>query len=334
MMFGIRIVLAVLLSLVCLLPHSAVAAPVVKPGWPTHIRMLTGPNGGQWFMMGEPIAEVLSKNVAPTTSRMGGGMTNIASINKGDGDIGFSLACFLGASQSGEEEYKSIRLDNTMLMANVYPQVLYFLLRKDFVEKHKITGVESLLKLNMPLRFASLKPGTASEFILNLLFKYGYNSSFEQLKKQGWLISFNNYAETADNFVSGEIDCFAYTAGTTVPLISTMEQHTDVVILPVEQRVLELLAQKFKTSAYTIKPGDYKNVTKPINTLGDWTCLLVRKGLSDDLVFAINKTLWEGRAYIGGVVDDFNGLSPKTALPAGIKAHPGSVKFWESVSGQ
>ena len=334
MMRGMRIILTVLLSLACICPHAAQAAPAVKPGWPMHLRMLTGPNGGQWFMMGEPIAEILSKNIAPTTSRMGGGMTNITSINKSDGDIAFSLACFLGASQSGEEEYKSIRLDNTMLMANVYPQVLYFLLRKDFAEKNNITGVESLLKLNMPLRFASLKPGTASEFILNLLFKYGYDSSFEQLKKQGWLISFNNYAETADNFVSGDIDCFAYTAGTTVPLISTMEQHTEVVILPVEQRVLDLLTQKFKTSTYTIKPGDYKNVTKPINTLGDWTCILVREDLPEDLVFAINKSLWEGRSYIGGVISDFNGLSPETALPAGLAAHPGSVKFWKSIGAQ
>lgn len=293
--------------------------------------MLTGPNGGQWFTMGEPIAEVLSKSVAPATSRMGGGMANIGSLNKGTGDLAFSLTCFLGASQSGEEEYRNIRFDNAMLMANVYPQVLYFLLRKDFAEKHGVTSVESLLKLEMPLRFASLKPGTASEFILNLLFKYGYGTSFDKLRAQGWITSFNNYAETADNFVSGDLDCFAYTAGTTVPLILTMEEHTDVVILPVEQRVLDLLAEKFKTSTYTINPGDYKCVKEPVNTLGDWTCILVRKDLPADLVFAVNKALWEGRGYISGVIKDFGGLSPATALPKGLEAHPGSVEFWNSL---
>ncbi len=231
--------------------------------------MLTGPNGGQWFMVGEPIAEVLSKSVIPTTSRIGGGMANITSLNKSMGDMGFSLTCFLGASQSGEKEYKDIRFDNAALMVNVYPQVLYFLLRKDFANRHGVTDVESLLKLKAPLRFASLKPGTASEFILNLLFKYGYGTNFDKLREQGWTISFNNYAETADNFVAGDLDCFAYTAGTTVPLILTMEQHTDVVILPMEQRVLDLLGEKFKTSTYVIKPGDYRSVTSPIHTLGD-----------------------------------------------------------------
>lgn len=323
--------LIITLCLACFLPQTTMGADAAKPGWPAHLRMLTGPNGGQWFMMGEPIAEVLSKSVAPTTSRMGGGMQNITSLNEGAGDMGFSLTCFLGASQSGEEEYKSIKFDNATLMVNVYPQVLYFLLRKDFAEKHGITSVENLLQLKMPLRFASLKPGTASEFILNLLFKYGYNTSFDKLREQGWITSFNNYAETADNFVSGDLDCFAYTAGTTVPLILTMEQHTDVVILPVEQKVLDLLSDKFKTSTYVIEPGDYKTVTKPIHTLGDWTCILVRKDLPNDLVFAVNKALWEARDYIAGVIKDFGGLSPDTALPKGLEPHPGSVEFWNSL---
>lgn len=317
---------------VCLLPHATIAASTTKVDWPTHLKVLTGPNGGQWFMMGEPIAEVLSKSVAPATSRIGGGMSNITSLNNGLGDIGFSLTCFLGASLSGEEEYKNIRFDNAMLMANIYPQVLYFLLRKDFAEKHGVTSVASLLKLKMPLRFASLKPGTASEFIVNVLFKYGYNTNFDKLREQGWITSFNNYAETADNFVAGDLDCFAYTAGTMVPLILTMEQHTEVVILPVEQNVLDLLSQKFKTGTYTIKPGDYKCVKEPVNTLGDWTCILVRKDLPKDLVFAVNKALWEGRDHISDVIEDFGGLSPATALPKGLEAHPGSVAFWNSLS--
>ena len=298
---------------------------------PTHLRFLTGPNGGQWFFMGEPIAEAISRNVAPTTSRIGGGVSNIEAVNKRLGDVAFTLACFLGAAESGEKEYASIETDNVSLMANIYPQVLYFLVRKEFAERHNISTVGDLLKIRAPIRFASLKPGTASEFIVGMLLKYGYSTSFEQLREQGWSLTFNNYAETADNFVAGDLDCFAYTAGTMVPLIKTMEEHTEVVILPVEQPVLELLAGKFKTGTYTIKPGNYKSVTTPITTLGDYTCIIVRKDLPEDVVFAINKTLWENRSAISSVVEDFGGLSPDTALPKGLAAHPGSVRFWSTV---
>ncbi|MDR2605269.1 MAG: TAXI family TRAP transporter solute-binding subunit [Desulfovibrio sp.] len=301
-------------------------------GWPNHLRFLTGPNGGQWFMMGDPIAGVLGRHVLPTTSRMGGGMTNIAGLNAKRGDIGFSLTCFLGAAQSGEKEYREIVTDNAVLLATVYPQVLYFLLRKDFADKHGIDSVETLLRKNIPVRFASLKPGTASEFIINLLLKYGYDTSFAELREQGWTLAFNNYAETADNFVAGDIDCFAYTAGTAVPLILTMEQHTGVVVLPVDQKVLDLLQQKFKTHTFTIDPGVYKSVPNPVKTLGDYTCLLIRKDLPDDLVFAVAKALWENKKAIADVVVDFNALSPDTALPQGLPAHPGAQAFWHNLA--
>ena len=277
--------LLALLAVMLFQAPAFAASSTPKAGWPAHVRLLTGPNGGQWFVLGERMAEVLGKGMLPTTSRMGGGMANIASINSSAGALAFSLPCFLGASLSGEEEYRSINLDNTVLMANIYPQVLYFLLPRDFAEQHNIQSVKDLLQLRMPLRFASLKPGTASEFILNLLFRYGYNTSFDKLRDQGWITSFNNYAETADSFVAGEIDCFAYTAGTTVPLILLMEQHTDVVILPVEEDVLKHLEEKFKTGTHVIEPGKYKSVTKPVRTLGDWTCILVRKDLPKDFVY-------------------------------------------------
>jgi TRAP transporter TAXI family solute receptor len=220
--------------------------------------------------------------------------------------------------------------DNVVLMANVYPQVLYFLMRKDVADKYGIRDVASLLKQRAPLRFASLRPGTASEFVLNMLFKYGYDTSFAKLREQGWSLEFNNYAETADNFVEGKLDCFAYTAGTEVPLILDMEKHTEVVVLPVEQKVLDLLEKKFKTHTYTIMPGIYKSVTAPIATLGDSTCIIVRKDLQDGVVFDICKAIWTNKGSLVEAVKDFQTLSPKSAVPPGLDIHPGAKKFWDS----
>ena len=310
------------------------AEPAPKAGatdYPAHLRLLTGPNGGQWFTAGERLAPILTRSIAPTNSRIGGGVANIAAVDKRLGDLAFTLACFLGAAQSGEAEYKSMVAENAVLMAKIYPQVLYFLMRKEVAAKYGITDVASLLKQRAPLRFASLKPGTASEFILNMLLKYGYDTNFAKLRDQGWSLEFNNYAETADNFVEGKLDCFAYTAGTEVPLILAMEQHTGVVVLPIEQRVLDLLAKKFNTGAYAIMPGLYQSVKAPITTLVDATCLIVRKDLPDTLVFDICKAIWTNKASLVEAVKDFQTLSPGSAAPPGVPIHPGARKFWDSV---
>jgi len=298
---------------------------------PAHLRFLSGPNGGQWFTAGERFAPILTRYVAPTTSRIGGGVANISAIDKRAGDLGFTLTCFLGAARSGEHEYKSMATTNVSLMANVYPQVLYFLMRKDVADKYGITDVASLLKQRAPLHFASLKPGTASEFILNMLLKYGYDTNYDKLREQGWSLEFNNYAETADNFVEGTLDCFAYTAGTEVPLILAMEKHTKVVVLPIEQQVLDLLEKRFNTRTYIIPPGLYTSVTKPIATLGDSTCIIVRKDLPDSIVYEITKALWENKSSLVDAVKDIQALSPKTAMPPGFDIHPGAKKFWDSL---
>jgi len=312
---------------------GALGAPKEAPaGWPAHLRVVTGPNGGQWFNLGTPIAEALSEYVLPSASVIGGGVENIDNINKKKADVGFTLNCFLGVSGSGIAEYGDINLDNVSILTNIYPQVFYFLVRKDFADKNGVTSIESLLAKKLPVRFVSLKPKTASEFILSLLLEFGYGTNFKKLTAQGWDITFSNYAETSDNLVAGEIDCFAYTAGVDVPLIHTIEAHTEVVILPVSKKVLDKLSERFKTGRHTIGKGTYKCADKPILTLADYTCLIVRKDLPDDLVAEIARTLWQNREMIAGVVSDYGALSPETAIPKGLPAHPGAVSFWKSLT--
>ncbi len=307
---------------------AAAAESSGKEAWPVHLRFLSGPSGGQWHAMGDVIAETMASALLPCTSRVGGGLDNIKSINAKTADFAFSLTGFLGAAASNEPEYQSITLENTALLANVYPQVLYILVRKDFADKHGITTVEDLLRAKTPTRFASLRPGTASEFILTLVLKHGYGMDFDTLRGQGWTISFNNYAETADNLVAGDLDCFAYTAGTDVPLIHTMTGYTDLLILPMSKDVLDKLAAKFKTAVYTIQPGEYKGVAAPVTTLSDYTCLIVRKDLPDSLVYAITKTLWESKARVAAAITDFGALAPQTAVAPGVDMHPGALRFW------
>ena len=330
----IRALLTVVLSIAtvaCLSGMTQHAQAADKTGWPPHLRFLTGPNGGQWFMMGDPIAEVLTREVLSTSSRIGGGVDNMGNVSDKRGDLGFTLNSFISTKDTEDSAVKGVNVDNAILMANIYPQVLYFLVREDFAQKHGITDVASLLQQRMPLRFASLRPGTASEFILKLLLKHGYDTSFDKLREQGWSIQFNNYAETADNFVDGKIDCFAYTAGVSVPLIKTMETHTAVRILPINQSVLDRMTKAIQTTTYTIDPGDYKSVTKPLLTLGDYTCIIVRKDLPENLVYEISAALWKNRDYIANAIEDFGILNPATAIPETIPTHPGSVRFWKTL---
>lgn len=316
-------------------PAAETEAPGAgQAGWPKHLRIVSGPVGGEWHVLAEGMAKTFSEKLLPTTNRVGGGFVNVESIGQKNADIGFSVTCFLSPTLASENGARRIDSEHVALLVNMYPQVLYFILRKDFAEAHNITSVGTLLSQKMPLRFASLKTGTASEFILDKLFRYGYNTSFDQLRSQGWSLTFSNYPETADSFVAGDIDCFAYTASVTVPLILTMEQHTPLTVLPVEQGALDAMSEKLKTRTYTIQPGTYASVAKPIQTLADSACLIVRDDLPDDLVTAMCEVLWGQKETLAVIFSDFGRLDPEYALPDGIHAHPGAARFWKSLQGK
>lgn len=76
--------LAIMLSFNLCGVAFAASQPILssKTGKQAHLRFLSGPNGGQWFMMGEKIAGVLTSGVLPTSNRIGGGLSNINEVNK------------------------------------------------------------------------------------------------------------------------------------------------------------------------------------------------------------------------------------------------------------
>ncbi len=311
--------------------YANTTPPTPQENWPSHLRILTGATDGQWDILGNAITEKLNDTLIPSSCRLGGAVANMEKIEHNLGELAFSMSCFLPTSD--KKQQLSMR-KNTVLLANIYPQVLYILLRKKFADRYKIENLESLLKKDIPVRFATLKKGTGSYFLFEMLLQYGYDYDFKQLQKKGWQISFNNYSEIADRFVNEELDGFAYTAGTEMPLILRVEQYIDITILPIAERALQPLHNNFHTNTYIIQPETYKSITRPITTLGTYASLVVRKDLPTDLVYSINKIIWENRKSIGKNMKNFTFFSPDIALSKGVATHPGSLKFWNELATQ
>ncbi len=302
-----------------------------KKDWPAELTVLTGATGGQWDVLGTSIADVLSRSLVSSTSCLGGGISNVKKIQKGCGDIGFTMSCFLHDAKLKKEAYGDLSVDNAVLLTHLYPQILYILIRKDFARKHGIQNLEDLLQKDIPVRFATLKKGTGSYFLFDLLLRSGFHYTFDQLREKGWEVNFNNYSEIADRFANKELDCLAYTAGSNVPLIVSMEKYVDITVLPIPKKILEMLRDTYSTTIYTIHQGTYKGVTSPVYTLSDYACLVVQKDLPENLVYHINKSIWENRRYLGAGVRDFFALSPSLAIREGIATHPGSLRFWSEL---
>ncbi len=302
-----------------------------KAGWPDQLKFMAGPPGGNWFALGTSLSELWSKNVVQTTSSTGGGVANILNTDLKKGDFGFSVVSLVGAALAGEEDFAGKTIKNAVVMANLYTQFTYYIIRKDFADKNGIKSLDDLVAKDIPVRFATLKPGTSSEFIIKAMFKKGYGTDYEKLKKKGWSFEFTSYENGGDLMADNHLDVFAFSIGKVASAVMNIESSTPIYILPIGQKALDALAAAYGTTTFTVEPGVYKSVKTPVKTIGDYNCLVVRKDLPDSLVYELNRVMWENRASVAAAVKDFGELTIKDALPTGLPVHPGSVQFWKSV---
>lgn len=309
----------------CPIP-AAFAAKSVRPA---ELRFMSGPPGGNWFALGAALSDVWSRLVLPTSNRAGGGVSNILNTDAKRGEIGLTLASFIGAATAGEEEFAGRKAERTVVMVNLYPQLAYFLLRKDFAEKHGIASLGDLIAGNAPVRFATLAHGTASEFLVRMIFAEGYGVDCESLQSEkGWTAEYVPYETGAELLMHDKLDCFAFSVGTEAALVRRIASETPVLILPVDRQALENLTGAHGVAVHEIKPGVYPFVSAPVETVGDFVCIVIRRDMPDDLVYALNKILWENRRLFSEVVPDMREFTSGSALPRNTPAHPGSVRFW------
>ena len=322
------ILVACLLALTMCMPTGAIA----ETKTPDHLRFMAGPPGGNWFALGTALSEMWTKKLVQTTNSTGGGVSNIINANAKKGDLGFTVTAFIGAAVQGSADFKGRKADNAVVFSNLYTQVTYFIIRDDFAKEHKVTSLGDLIAKKIPVRFATLKPGTSSEFMVRVLLKEGFNTDFAALKNDyDWSVQYASYDGGADLMADDHIDVFAFSVGQVASIIMNIESRVPVQILPVETKALEAVGKVYGTTVHTVKPGIYKCVTSPVTTIGDYTSIVIRKDLPEDFVYNLAKTMWENKANLVNAVKDVNELSPELAIPKGVPMHPGSEKFFKSL---
>ncbi len=294
------------------------------------LRFSAGPPGGNWFALGGALAETWTKAGIPTSSGTGGGVSNVVNADRGKTDLGFSVTALVGAATKGEDPFKKA-YDNVSVLANVYRQYTYFVMRKDYAEANGIKSVADIVDKKLPIRMATLKPGTSSEFVIRAAFEKGLGVGWKDIQGWGGSVSFASYSDGSNQLADNHLDCFAFSVGRAASVVLKIESQIDVVILPVDKKILDAMTNALGTVTFEIDPEIYKSVSEPVPTIGDYTSIVVRKDLDEDTVYNMTKALWENKASLQKGVKAVEELNPKEAIPASAPAHPGAVKFWKSV---
>ena len=291
-------------------------------------RFVSGPQGGNWFVLGGAISSYFSKAGMNTSSSTGGGVSNVMNVDRGKADLGFTVGSLLGAATKGKGVFKK-PISNAVVLSNLYPQITYFIARKDFVEENNIKTLKDALAVKS-LRIASLKPGTSSEFVVSSLLDLGYGMDWKSIKEGGGQVQFASYSDGAGLISDNHIDMFAFSVGKIASIIMNIESQTDIVILPVDDNALQALSDAYGTGTHYIEPGIYKSVTSNIPTVGDYTVCIVRKDMPDDVVKKMAATLLENKDNLATTIKDFEAFNATSAVAKKLPMHPAAKAFFEA----
>lgn len=78
-----------------------------------------------------------------------------------------------------------------------------------------------------------------------------------------------------------------------------------------------------------IPKGTYPGVDDDVQVFGNYTHLMVRADLPDDLMYQLTRAVARSLATLGAIANDLEGLTVKAmAKDVGVPHHPGVVKFY------
>jgi len=306
-------------SLLALLVAAVAAAPVFAQDF--SIKIGGGPTGGTFNTFANGMAVYVPKvnpNIRASAVGSGGSVENVKRISRNESNFGLCYAVdsdlgYRGKLPKDSSSYKDIRA-----MGYLYGAPAQLIVRAD-----------SPFKSAMDLKGKRVAVGNAGS---------GAAASAERFFRHigvwdNFKPTFMGYSAAASAFKDGKIDAFWVLVG--YPNRSVIEASVQVKIRLIDVGVDAEKTGFYEAYAYgptTIPAGTYGKGMPECKTFQDSTILTANKGLSDELVYTIMKTLWstEGMQAMVTAKKTFKAMTLENAFRgASVPLHPGAVKFWK-----
>jgi TRAP transporter TAXI family solute receptor len=260
----------------------------------------------------------VNPNIQASSVGSGGSVENVKRVSKGESDFGLCYAVDSGLGFAGELPQDSNKYDDLRAMGYLYGAPAQLIVRADskFKSAYDLKGA----------RVAVGNAGSGAAASAERFFRHiGVWDNFKP--------TFMGYSAAASAFQDGKLDAFWVLVG--YPNRSVIEASVQVKIRLIDVGVDAEKSGFYDAYAYsptTIPAGTYGKGMPECKSFQDSTILSVNKGVSEDLVYTIMKTLWseEGMEAMVTAKKTFKEMTLENGFRgASVPLHPGAVKFWK-----
>ncbi|MCQ1061076.1 TAXI family TRAP transporter solute-binding subunit [Photobacterium sp. DNB23_23_1] len=307
---------------------SALAAAVMTTGMANaqdFITIGTGSVTGVYYPTGGAICKLVNKdrkehNVRCSVESTGGSIYNVNTMRAGELDFGivqsdWQYHGYNGTSKFEEQgPYKKLRA-----VFSLHTEPFNIIARTDA----GINGVEDLKGKRVNIG----NPGSGDRATMGVV-----------MDAMGWtnkdfkLASELKGSERSQALCDNKIDAFVYVVGHPNGSIKEATTSCDAKLIPATgPKIDQIVADNPYYAKSTVPGGMYKGTDGDVNSFGVAATLVSSSDVSDDVVYAVVKSVFENFDTFKRLHPAFANLKPEDMVKDGlsIPLHPGAVKYYK-----
>ena len=281
------------------------------------IGILTGGTSGVYYPLGVAISNVYTQEIEgarPSVQSTKASVENLNLLQQGRGELAFTLGDSLALAWEGNEEAGFPRkLDKLRGLAAIYPNFVQIVASEE-------SGIETLEDLKGK-RLSVGAPKSGTELNARAILKAA-GMSYDDLAKVEYL----PFAESVELIKNRQLDATLQSAGLGVASIRDLATSVPITVVPIPAEVVEAAGSPFVVQ--TIPAGTYDGQDEDVETAAVLNYLATHDGVSDDLAYAMTKTVFENlddlvAAHAAAKAITVEGAAEGMPLPL----HPGAERY-------
>ncbi|MCF8197165.1 MAG: TAXI family TRAP transporter solute-binding subunit [Sulfuritalea sp.] len=286
-----------------------------------YLRIGTGGTAGTYYPIGKLIAAIVSQpeKIEATAQASNGSLGNVIAVSNGTLETGFSQADVATWAKNGTGVFQGRpTLPSLRLIANLYPESMHVVVRKD-------SGIKTIADLKGK-RVALDEPGSGT-----LISARQILSAYD-LKETDIQPEYIKPNQAGDKLIAGSLDAFFFFGGTPAKaIVDLATAGIGIALLPIDGQPAErLFANSPFLHADTIPAQTYKGVAA-VETVAVGAQWITSEKISADLIYLVTKTLYSDagqKALAAGHPKGKLITLPNAVKGVGIPFHPGAKRYF------
>lgn len=285
------------------------------------LSVLTGGTQGTYYPLGGTFSELITNEtgVTATAEVSQASAANMTALQNGEGEVAFVQTDIAYYATEGIEMFEGKPIDTIAALGALYPETVQLV-----VVVLADSGIESFEDLKGK-KVSVGAPGSGTYANAEQLLEI-HGLTMDDIEAQNL-----DFGESTDSIQSGQIDAAFITAGYPTSAVEALNATNPVKIIPVTAEKAEELIAKYPYYAVdTIPTGTY-GLAEDVPAVSVLAMLAVKKDLSEDLVYAMTKAIYDNTDKIAHAKGEF--IKAETGLDGiGIEVHPGAQKYFDEVN--